>query len=110
MSRIVDTRCHHHPGREAVARCVSCGRFCCRECITEHHDRMICAGCLRPTAGRRRGSRLISVLLATFRVTGGVLVLWLTFYAAGMALVRVPSEMHPWALVRELVDNSFTKP
>ena len=39
-------RCFNHTSREAVARCPECGRFFCRECITEHDDRVLCAVCL----------------------------------------------------------------
>ena len=39
-------RCYHHHGREAVVRCPECGRFYCRECVTEHDDRMLCSRCL----------------------------------------------------------------
>ena len=39
-------RCFNHAGREAVARCPECSRYFCRECISEHRGRVVCAGCL----------------------------------------------------------------
>ena len=43
-------RCFNHAHREAAARCPECTHFYCRECITEHDDRVICAACLRKLA------------------------------------------------------------
>ena len=40
-------RCRNHAEREAVARCPGCGHHFCRECVTEHDDRILCAACLR---------------------------------------------------------------
>ena len=40
-------RCFNHATREAVARCPECHHFFCRECITEHDDRVLCTGCLK---------------------------------------------------------------
>jgi hypothetical protein len=99
MSAIVETRCRNHPEREAVARCLTCGRYYCRECITEHHNRMICGRCLRTAPETRRRRRLFSTLLAASRITGGVLVLWLTFYTLGSILSHCLSQ---WDL-RELI-------
>ena len=42
---ISQARCGNHAGREAVARCPECRGFFCRECITEHEGRLICAQC-----------------------------------------------------------------
>jgi hypothetical protein len=103
MSRIVDTRCHNHPEREAVARCVTCGRFYCRECITEHHDRMICSACLKSTSERKRGRRLFSAVVTAFRVIGGALVLWLSFYSLGRVLVHIPSQIDPEELAGRII-------
>jgi hypothetical protein len=47
MSSLAAQRCFHHSLREAVARCPECRQFYCRECITEHEERVICATCLR---------------------------------------------------------------
>ncbi len=91
MSRIIHTRCRNHPGREAAARCTKCGGYFCRECIIEHHERMICAGCLRRPSDRRAGRRLLSALTASFRLAAGVLILWITFYNLGRLLLFLRS-------------------
>jgi hypothetical protein len=46
MTAVAHQRCLHHHEREAVARCPECGHYFCRECITEHDERVICASCL----------------------------------------------------------------
>jgi hypothetical protein len=43
MQDITQQRCLNHMLREAVARCPECSRFFCRECITEHEDKVLCA-------------------------------------------------------------------
>ena len=47
MQNLAHQRCFNHAVREAVARCPECGQCFCRECITEHDDRVVCAACLK---------------------------------------------------------------
>lgn len=88
-------RCLNHSVREAVARCPVCTQFFCRECITEHEDRVICAACLRkltfkPTAKKRDFSSLKKVLAGGC----GFLLVWLMVYLGGRLLLSVPAEVH----------------
>jgi hypothetical protein len=90
-------RCFHHADREAAARCVSCQRFYCRECVTEHDGRMICANCvarLRAPVVKERSSTVIWALLSVC----GLLMAWLIFYYLGMGLARIPSTFHAGVL------------
>jgi hypothetical protein len=92
---IVNERCFYHIRREAVAVCPECKRFFCRECITEHEDRVICASCLKkkfPAPDRRR-LPFVS-LMRTGQVITGILVLWILFYFLGQILVSIPSSFH----------------
>jgi hypothetical protein len=77
-------RCWNHEAREAVCRCPSCGRPYCRECVSEHEARLLCAACLRTRARaqapRRGGSSPVAIALV------GLLLAWLFFYGAGRAL------------------------
>jgi hypothetical protein len=85
----------NHSLREAVARCPECQRYFCRECVTEHDDRLICAACLkklsRPAAARR--VRWAGLLLAGEFVVG-ILTAWLFFYAVGRNLLAIPDSFH----------------
>lgn len=95
MATLDGARCTHHAGREAVARCPACQRFFCRECITEHDRRVLCADCLRRLAATpaRKASRRGDVALTAAGVAG-LFVIWVLFYLAGQALLLIPSSFH----------------
>ncbi len=99
-------RCTLHPEREAAARCPSCERFFCRECVTEHGGRLLCAACLRalfavaprplrPWRSWRKG------LLAAARaavLASSLFGAWFFFDLLGRKLVSLPDEFHLDAL------------
>ena len=88
-------RCFNHSAREAAARCPECGHFYCRECITEHDDRLICAACLLTLAKvpfTRRGGFV--AVLRVAQATGGVFLLLVFFYVLGQTLLSIPSSFH----------------
>jgi hypothetical protein len=95
MSDIAHQRCFNHAGREAVARCVLCQRTFCRECVTEHEARLVCAQCLaallRKPAGRR--TRVVAILSGIWCLWSSFL-LWAVFYYLGRLLLRLPSSFH----------------
>lgn len=102
MNDIAAQRCFRHPTREAVARCPECERYFCRECITEHADRVICAACLAALADRQAATahkprRLRLALQAAL----GLVALWLLFYSFGQILLRLPSAFHEGHLWRD---------
>ena len=99
MEDLAYQRCLNHAAREAVARCPHCGQFFCRECITEHDDRVICAACLKRLARvpllRRRG------LAGAFRFVqclAGVVMVWFFFYLIGEGLLSLPASFHEGTL------------
>ena len=101
-------RCFNHAGREAVARCPACGQYYCRECITEHDDRVICAVCLRKLARVPLTKRRAFVgLKRAAQCLAGVLAAWLFFYLIGETLLALPSSFHEGTLWR--VDWRQTK-
>ncbi len=91
-------RCLHHPTREAIARCPECSRFFCRECITEHEDRLVCASCLQRLTGAseepRPRRRLFSFAGPIVFAFTSLLVAWFSFYMLGRFLLTLPSEFH----------------
>jgi len=91
MSGVVHARCGNHPQREAAARCTGCGGYFCRECIIEHHERMLCARCLDPSTGRAGGGRLSAAAVTALRLAAGLIILWGTFYNLGRILVLIRS-------------------
>jgi hypothetical protein len=91
-------RCLLHPLREAAARCPSCREFFCRECVTEHESRFVCASCLRKlTAARgekKTARNVVAATLAGVRLFAAVALLWLAFYLVGLFLARAPTSFH----------------
>ena len=89
-------RCENHPQREASARCPECGKFFCRECITEHDDRVLCASCLSKLTAKK------GVVVAAWRnwiprlglALLAIIVIYLTLFLIGTSLISVPSKFH----------------
>jgi hypothetical protein len=100
--RPIQQRCWNHESREAVCRCPECGNSFCRECVTEHESRLLCAACLRSLTRtkedertRRRGlRRLVPVAMAL----AGIVVAWVVFFGAGEAMLTlaVRAEQTAW--------------
>lgn len=101
---VTEQRCLRHPVREAVARCPQCQKFFCRECITEHEDRVLCANCLAKIlhTSEKRTSRwagITSFLLGAV----GIATAWLFFYFLGQSLARVPVNFHEGTVWEKLI-------
>lgn len=99
MSQLIHQVCLHHASREAVARCPQCSQFFCRECITEHDDRIICAACLRkilhPVETKRRS---FAGLGRAVMFGCGMLTAWTAFYWVGRILLTIPAAFHDGTL------------
>ncbi len=87
-------RCTNHVSREAVARCPECGRFFCRECISEHEGRVICAFCLKRLSTETVRRYRLTGVVRTAQVLVGILLLWSSFYLLGKVLLTIPSSFH----------------
>ncbi len=93
MNALSRMRCANHIGREAVARCPSCARFFCRECVTEHEDRLLCASCISKLTRHAEPARYTGmgkIVLLFFAVVGA----WLFFYWMGELLLLLPTSFH----------------
>ena len=107
MATALTQRCLHHPSREAVARCPECEHFFCRECITEHEDRVICSSCLRKlTAPVERKRRNFAPLGRTAAAALGVLLAWLFFFLVGRMLVNIPTKFHEGTVWQSAVEDA----
>jgi hypothetical protein len=101
VNPLASRRCHVHRGREAAARCPVCGRFFCRECVTEHDGRLLCAACLQRAAdggGVRRAAW--ESLAAAGELALGTFLIWVVFYRLGRLLLTIPSEFFDPAALR----------
>ena len=89
----IHQRCWNHELREAVCRCPACGRHFCRECVTEHASRLLCAACLHSlalAAPARRGTR---ALIAPLAALASLLLSWWIFYIGGQILLEMTARM-----------------
>jgi hypothetical protein len=75
-------------------RCPACRRYFCRECVTEHDERLLCAACLERLAnsGARKQGRLAGTRRALAAALG-LMLAWLVFYGIGQFLARIPAQM-----------------
>ncbi len=96
---ITHQRCANHSFREAAARCPECGRYFCRECVTEHEDRVLCASCLEglKASAPARSFRLKKVF-RFIQFLLSLLVLWLFFYYLGQTLISLSANFHEGTL------------
>jgi hypothetical protein len=95
-------RCKRHAQREAAARCPECKCFFCRECVTEHDDKVICSDCLLKLTGKseKRSLRLRWALRGAGAFVG-LFILWLSFYYLGQLLLSIPADFHEGTLWTE---------
>lgn len=96
---MLEQRCWNHETREAVCLCLECGRSFCRECVSEHEGRLLCAACLRNKAraagvsgGKLRHARTLCLSLA------GVILGWAIFFGAAESVITIAerSERVSW--------------
>ena len=99
MTPLTHQRCFHHSLREAVARCPECRQFFCRECITEHDDRVICATCLKKLSAEAAPRRhALAWALPLLQGAIGLGLAAFFFYLFGTMLLSLPSSFHEGTL------------
>jgi hypothetical protein len=99
MPLLAHQHCLNHAAREAVAQCPQCRHFFCRECITEHDDRILCAACLRLATPAAKASRRPWRALGRVGLgCAGFLTAVLFFYWAGQMLLLIPTPFHDGTL------------
>jgi hypothetical protein len=93
--RLRERRCRNHPPREAAARCPECGFFFCRECVTEHEDRILCSDCLRRkvVASGAYARGWLRRLAAALSAAAGLAIAWLFFFLLGRGLLLLPTTL-----------------
>jgi hypothetical protein len=89
---LLQQRCWNHESREAVCLCPQCGRSYCRECVSEHDFRLLCAACLRTIS--RVGRPVASSRFAFAGLAlAGLFIGWLLFFLGGEALMTLSARM-----------------
>jgi hypothetical protein len=85
----LEQRCFHHERREAVCRCPQCRRCFCRECVTEHENRLVCAACLRASAQGAKAPRARGRAAEIGMALGGLLLAWAIFFGAAESVITI---------------------
>jgi hypothetical protein len=99
MENLGIQRCLNHLAREAVARCPECRQFFCRECITEHDDRVICAACLKKLARVPLLKRpAFAGVMRTAHCAVGIFTVWFFFHLLAEILLKLPADFHEGTL------------
>ena len=90
--------CSNHETREAVCRCPECRRSLCRECVTEHEGRLVCAACLARSSRDRAPRRITRRTAGAAMLVGGLFLAWALFFAIGESIVTITerSERVAW--------------
>lgn len=100
---LAQQRCFNHAGREAVARCPECRHYYCRECITEHEGRVLCASCLAEFAAETNAPRRAwRHFLRPVEWVAAIVMTWFFFYFVGRMLLLLPDSFHDGSFWREL--------
>ncbi len=81
-----------------MARCPLCRNFYCRECVTEHEGRVVCAACLKIAVQRAPGRRSLLRFASGGLPAAGLLLAWMLFYAIGRVLMLLPASVHDGTL------------
>ncbi len=101
MNDISRKKCFHHGKREAVARCPDCGRYFCRECITEHENRVLCADCLVQKETTKKKTHFLSrlgIVTKTLQFLIAFVFIWMIFFYFGQFLISLPTSFHEGTL------------
>jgi hypothetical protein len=108
--QLTEQKCKRHSLREAAARCLQCGWFFCRECVTEHEDRVVCSDCLASlTAGAGPKAPGLKWLLRAAGGCAGFFVAWLFFFGLGRMLLSLPTVFHEGTYWTETIWDEETK-
>ena len=87
---LFDERCWNHDAREAVCRCPACRRSFCRECVTEHENRLMCASCLlNVVRSAAPPARRLRWLVSMGTIAAGVILAWAIFFGAAESLITI---------------------
>jgi len=89
--------CVIHHERPATARCPSCRRFYCGECVTEHSGRLVCASCLGITVAEAKTEKRVRFRFepaSWIQCAAALAVTWALFYFFARFLGDIPDAFH----------------
>ncbi len=108
IATVTRQKCFNHTSREAAAKCLECGRHFCRECVTEHDERVICASCLaKLSAGKGKLVARMLNIVTVFQFITGFVVIWFAIFYLGQTLLKIPSEFHEGKISKPNLLDAF---
>src|SRR6266576_2922250 len=98
MPPTLHQHCWNHEAREAVCRCPGCARPFCRECVTEHEARLLCAQCLRKAILAAAPHRISGLPRQVLLLVGGLAISAIFFLsvAGGVSEIAARMERAAW--------------
>jgi len=87
---VVQQHCWNHAQRGAVCHCPACHRPFCRECVSEHDSKLLCAICIKASvsaADGARARRMAPLWMATMAVASTLLA-WAIFFSLGQIIME----------------------
>ncbi len=105
MKELREQRCFHHWEREAAAKCRSCNRHYCRECVTFVGGKMVCAACLAAESqAQTERKRRFGLLAEAACGVLGFLAVWGVVAFAGKLMILIPDRFHDASIWEEIVE------
>lgn len=92
---VKNSQCLLHPDREAVAICLSCNHYFCRECVTEHRGKVLCKPCLSKKKEKSVKKKKLPLLIrSALAILVGLFLCYILFYSLGYTLSVIPDKFH----------------
>ena len=85
---VVQQHCWNHTVRGAVCRCPVCHRPFCRECVSEHDSRLLCATCIRAAVSEPDRARRSTRIWAPAVILASTLLAWAIFFSLGQFIME----------------------
>jgi len=90
VTGVLAQRCWNHETREAVCRCPECRHSFCRECVTEHESRLLCAACIaRLTQSERARRSFMRRAAPAGMMLAALLTAWFFYFALGQTAITL---------------------
>lgn len=103
MNDLALKKCFNHAVREAVAVCPECNSFFCRECIVEHHGRIVCSSCLENLFASKVNRQFkLGPVIRLGQFSFGFFMAWFIFYYISIGLLSIPTSFHEGTILEKL--------
>jgi len=88
--KVVQQHCWNHVVRGAVCQCPVCRRPFCRECVSEHDSRLLCATCIKAavSSANKAPTRRAAWLVLPAMALASTLLVWAIFFSLGQLIME----------------------